>query len=137
MRNRFWHFVQNFWQYDGSFDITDDWCINYNVSFAYLSSKQNPFKTSFPYKLTLSRRKKGYLLSVAVEFNTTQTETIDNCVKVYSKKEAIRKALQVIKQFENSEKIKDVWLRLRKKIPIVNSKGQWIASVILGNVNFV
>jgi hypothetical protein len=159
MKNRFWCFVQCFWTCKGSFDYNDEYHPNYGYYDAYLKP-ESPYKNfdsrhkeknfypkrflkvAFPYHLRLRAktnknfiRTKGYYLSIYLNFNSIQKKQIASNIKVPSKKEAIRKSLKFIKEFETSEKPKLLWKEIRHKIPIINSEGQWIISVIIGSVS--
>lgn len=131
-RGRFWHFVQNFWQCHGGTGYDDEWHVSPGRFYADLSSK-SVFKTCFPYHLELTKiNSKQYSVSVQLRFNHEQCFYVCTSSKVNSKKEAIRKTLQLIKQFEKSEKCKEVWKDLLHDIPIVNSDGVWVATNIIG-----
>jgi hypothetical protein len=132
--NRFWNFVQNFWTPEGGYDYCDEWQSSGNF-YSTLNFQKGVFKTSFPYKLKLNfsfKRNKKYTLIVYLEFNCSQKYLLDN-KDVTSKKQGIRQALQIIKEFEsNKSKIKEVWNKTIHKIPKVNEKGEWIATNIIG-----
>lgn len=138
--SRFWNFVLNFWTPHGGYDYCDEWYPTGGF-YANLSSKTKIFKTIFPYRLELSEsytkslKRKNYVLFVYIDFNHKQKMLLSK-KKVTSKKEAIRQALYTIKQFE-SDKLKttETWLKLRHKTPIINEKGIWVASIIIGDVS--
>ena len=135
IRGSFWHFVQSFWQPHGGMDICDEWVASGGwYADLYPNRKYQTFKVSFHYHLELSRH---YHLSVQLVFSSYQKEMIDCKIRVSSKLEAIRWALKVIKQFENSPiRLKEIWLKLRRKTPIVkivpDEGAIWIASCIVG-----
>lgn len=83
--------------------------------------------------MTLTKRKRTYHLDIKVNFGSQQQQFIKKGIRVYSKKEAIRKTLQTIKKFEHSKHSKEVWLTLRNKIPVVDSNGTWVATVLFGS----
>lgn len=135
-KGRFWHFIQRFWSHHGGTGYDDEWVSYPGEFYANLSNKSCYFKTIFPYHLELSRiNSKTYSLSIEVNFNSNQRAYVERNLKVKSKKEAIKKTLKVIKNFENSERFKETWKNLITDIPIVNSDSIWVASVIIGSVS--
>lgn len=161
MKNRFWCFVQYFWICHGSMGYDDEWHAEPGRFYADLIpevpkkqsfnsicknfSARHFLKVSFPYHLELSRRytkkfkiTRGYYLTIEIRLSTYQKETVARYAKVTSKKEAIRKTLQIIKEFEsNKRRVRETWRKLRYKMPIVNDKGKWIATVIVGHTSRV
>ncbi len=134
IKGRFWSFVQSFWQPHGGTDMCDEW----HASGGWYADLRPHYKTrSFPkvlfrYHLELSSR---YYLSVQLILSSYQKETLDSRIKVTSKLEAIRWALKVIKQFENSPNtMKEIWQKLLERTPIVKETLQgpvWIATCIV------
>lgn len=136
MKNRFWQFVQNFWTCSGGYDYCDEWHPNYSHFYATINQKNKIFKNIlFTYKLDLYRQNRGYHLFVETQFSFQQKACIASKIKVKSKKEGIRQSLKVIKEFQNNSQLfREIWLKKRSKIPILNSKFEWVATLIIGDV---
>jgi hypothetical protein len=135
-KGRFWHFIRTFWQPHGGYDMCDEWYATGGWYADLSPSKFSNFKTSYPYHLELYRHKKSYSLTVEINFGNHQKQTITRINKISSQKEAIRQSLKVIKEFECSPKAKEVWLKIRHKIPIIkddSSSAMWVATSIIGS----
>jgi hypothetical protein len=140
LKNRFWQFVQNFWSCSGSYDYCDEWHSDLSHFYSTINPKDSIFKNIlFSYKLDLYRQNRGYNLFVELQFSYRQRIYIASRIKVKSKKEGIRQSLKAIKEFQNNSKLlKEIWLKQRSQIPILNSKFEWVSTLLIGDVgNFL
>jgi hypothetical protein len=129
-RNRFYHFVQNFWQMHGGMGYCDEWEPCPGRWYADLSPKYSKFKVSFSYHLELTRIKRSqYSLSVSIKINGD--ETLARNLICPNKKESIRIALKTIKDFESSPRMLEIWRKRIHKEAIVKD-GIWIATALIG-----
>lgn len=134
-RNSFRHFVQSFWQQHGSTGYDDEWHA-YPGRFYADISQNSTFKTIFAYHLELSKIGKFYNLSICLSLSRSQKYEIARKIKTPNKKEAIRAFLKQVKNFENDKKqILIMWQKTTYDIPIVNSEGVWIFTIIIGSAS--
>lgn len=134
-KNTFRHFVNYFWCCHGGTGYDDEWHVSPGRFYADIRNTTR-IKTIFPYHLELTKIGKFYILSIELRLSSSQRHNVARVSKIPNKKEAIRASLKVIKKFENDKsRILTMWQKLSYDIPIVNSEGIWVLTVLIDSAS--